>query len=316
MLINIDLSGADWVTTAYLSRDPAMLDVVKSGRSPHQVTGSRICGIPEDLVVKEDKIVKLIRDSEVIADLRKTHFPELATATFLPRTMSIRQMSKKANHGLNFREGYRVFALLYELEERESKNIVNRYTCQCSYRDRHHDCKPAYPLIRDWWDRTDEQIRKTRRLTNCFGRTVYFMGQIGNDLFKQAYSFIPQSTTGDCCEHGRRAMMEDGSLDFRPAQPLAQVHDSLLTQYLSRDFAAMARYCVKLGREYMRPVCDYGEPYRLGTDLKIGFDWANMLEIKLTDDAGVLAPLLAEAYEKLCVAKAAKKSKKNIVEAT
>lgn len=299
MLVNIDLAGADWATTAYLSRDPAMLDVVKSGRSPHPVTGSRICGVPEDVILRDDKIIKLNRDPEVIAALRREHLPELSTATFLPRTMSIRQMSKKANHGLNFREGYKVFAMTYELDEREAKMIVNRYTCQCALRGLTHDCKPAYPKIRDWWDSTDEKIRKTRRLTNCFGRTVYFMGQIGNDLFKQGYSFLPQSTTGDCCEHGRRAMVEDGSLDFRPAQLLAQVHDSLLTQYVSRDFAAMARYCIKLGRDYMRPVCDYGEPYQLGTDLKVGFDWAGLMEVKLTDDADALALALESAYDSL-----------------
>jgi len=67
MLLNFDLSGADWVTAAYVSRDPAMLDVVKSGRSPHNVTGARICGVSEDLVVKDDKLIKLNRDPDVIA---------------------------------------------------------------------------------------------------------------------------------------------------------------------------------------------------------------------------------------------------------
>lgn len=299
ILINIDLAGADWVTTAYLSRDPAMLEVVKSGRSPHPVTGSRICGVSEELVVKDDKLIKLNRDPEVIAAMRRESLPELSEAKFLPRTMSIRQMAKKANHGLNFREGYRMFALTYELEEREAKNIVNRYTCQCGYRDARHDCGAAYPKIRAWWDSIDAQIRKTRRLTNCFGSKVYFMGQISDDLFKQAYSYLPQSTTGECCNHGMRAMTEDGSIDFRPAQLLAQVHDSLLTQYLSLDFAAMARFCVKLGRNYMRPVCDYGEPYQLNTDLKVGFDWASLVEVKLTDNADALAESLRETYDRL-----------------
>lgn len=299
MLLNFDLSGADWVTAAYVSRDPAMLDVVKSGRSPHNVTGARICGVSEDLVVKDDKLIKLNRDPDVIAQLRREHLPELSKATYLPRTLSIRQMAKKANHGLNFAETYRTFALLNELEEREAKRIVYAYTCNCANFCGGRICRCAYPGVRAWWDATDDQLRKTRRLTNCFGRTVYFMGQIGKDLFKQGYSFLPQSTTGDCCAYGMDGMFEDDSADFRPAQLLAQVHDSLLTQYLSRDWKAMGRYAVKLGREYLRPVLDYGEPYQLNTDLKVGFDWAAMLEIKLCDDADVLADRLHEAYDTL-----------------
>lgn len=85
MLLSVDLSGADWVTTAYVCRDPAMLDVARSGRSPHQVTGARMCGVSEEVVVKEDKIVQLNRDPEEISRLRKEHFPGLIeSASFLP----------------------------------------------------------------------------------------------------------------------------------------------------------------------------------------------------------------------------------------
>lgn len=213
--------------------------------------------------------------------------------------MSIRQAAKKANHGLNFAETYRTFALLNELEEREAKRIVYAYTCNCANFCRGRICKCAYPGVREWWDRTDAQLRKTRRITNCFGRTVYFMGQIGKDMFKQGYAFVPQSTTGDCCNHGMRAMFEDASPYFRPAELLAQVHDSLLVQYLSRNWTDMAAFAVKLGREYMRPELNYGEPYRLGTDLKVGFDWAAMIEVKLSDDVDAVAPGLAAAHDKL-----------------
>lgn len=93
--------------------------------------------------------------------------------------------------------------------------------------------------------------------------------------------------------------MEDSSSDFQPAQLLAQVHDSLLCQYLSTDFAAMARFCIALGRDYMRPILDYGEPYRLNTDLKVGFDWANLSEIggfmALSEEA--LVEKLREVWE-------------------
>lgn len=293
MLLNLDLAGADFVTVAYLCRDPAMLEVVKSGRSPHPVTGKRICGVSEEVINAEDEILGLMREPERIAAIRRERFPELAKATFLPRTMSIRQMAKKAGHGLNFREGYKVFALLNEMEEREAKKVVELYSGH------------AYPGIQKWWDATDEQIRKHRTLTNCFGRKVYFMGALDNDTFKQAYSFIPQSTTADCCSTGMVRMQEDASPDFVLAQLLAQVHDSLLTQHVSRDWRSMARFCLKLA-EYMSPTLSYhGEDYRLNVDLKAGLNWAGLKKIKLTGDEGKLALALEEAYDACQTKKAA-----------
>lgn len=304
MLCNFDLAGAEWVVTAYLCRDPAMLDVVRSGRSPHPVTGSRMTNVSEETIVAEDKLIGLLRDPDRIKELRLTNLKhQLSTATFLPRTMSIRQAAKKANHGGNYREGYKMFALMNELEEKDAKAILAAYTCQCDDATRighRHTitCKPAYPLIRNWWDSIDATLKKTRILTNCFGRKCFFMGQIGNDMFKQGYAFIPQSTVVDSCNQAMVRFMEDPSPEFAPAEMRAQVHDSLLFDYLSTDFKAMAAFAIKLGLDYMRPILDYGEPFQLGVDLKVGFDWAKMSEIKLTPDVDALAEKLRVEWDK------------------
>lgn len=284
VLLNFDLAGAEWTVVAYLSRDENMLSVVRSGRSPHVVTANLATGVDEATIKLEDKAVGLMRDPERIAAIRREQFPQLFSARFLPRTLSLRQCFKKANHGGNYREGYKMFALMNEMEEREAKRIIDLYS------------GVAYPGLHKWWDLTDAQIRKTRTLANCFGRKCYFMGQIGNDTFKQAYAFVPQSTVVDSCNQAMARMFEDSSADFAPAQLLAQVHDSLLTQYLSTDFAAIARFCIKLGLDYMRPVLDYGEPFRLNVDLKVGFDWAHLVEIKLTEDADDLAAKLQSLH--------------------
>lgn len=287
MLINLDLAGADFHTVAYLTRDPAMLDIVKTGKSPHPVTGERIFGVSQDLIKIEDKVVGLLRDPEVIAELRATHVPDMLKVLFLPRTMSVRQASKKAVHGLNYAEGYKTFALMNEIEEREAKKIVELYS------------SVAYPGIKDWWRSIDATLTKTRTLRNCFGRVCYFMGAVNQDMFKQGYAFIPASTTVDCCNAGMVAWMEDDSEDFRAARLIVQGHDSLLFSYPPTDFAAMARFCVKLGREYMRSVLNYGEPYRLNTDLKVGQAWGRLTEVPLGDDPDALADKLRERWELL-----------------
>jgi len=97
------------------------------------------------------------------------------------------------------------------------------------------------------------------------------------------------------------SILNDGSEDFEPAELLAQVHDSLLTQYRSRDFHAMARFAIKTGLDYMSPVLSYhGEEFTLGVGLKAGLDWGAMSEVRLTRDEGMLAEALVRANREGC----------------
>lgn len=194
-------------------------------------------------------------------------------------------ISGNSNHGLNYRESFRMFALANEMEEREAKQIVNMYS------------KQVYPGIGEWWNRIDEEVRRTRVLTNSFGRKCYFMGQLNDDTFKQATAFVPQSTVFDVTAQALPKLFEDASDDFAPAELLAQVHDSLLLQYRKLDFLAMARFVVKLALDYFSPTINYGEPFKLGVDCKVGLDWGSMKGLKLTPDADALARDLAQAWD-------------------
>lgn len=286
MLLNFDLAGAEWWVTAYLCRDEAMLDLARRNPrpSPHPITGSRMTGLSPELIVKEDKLIGKNNDPIVIASLRND-LPEVKAATILPRTMSIRQAAKKANHGLNYREGYRTFALKNEMDEREAGKIVDLYR------------KKSYPGLLRWYDSIDEEIRKTRTMTNCFGRKVYFMGQLNDDTFRAATAFKPQSTVGDVTNNALPLLINDESYEFEPAELLAPVHDSILIDYHDHNWSRMARFAAKLTLDYMSPTLDYGEPFKLDVDAKGGFDWGHLIEFKLTPDIEQLARNLEECWE-------------------
>jgi DNA polymerase I-like protein with 3'-5' exonuclease and polymerase domains len=299
MFIDLDLSGAEWVVVAYLCRDENMLRVVKSGKSPHVVTGSLMTGVPEELVEKEEKLVKHLKDPLEIQAIRKAEIPEIFTAKFLPRTMSIRQAGKRGNHSSNYRITAPTFSLTQEIELADAKRIVESYTCQSpSHGQPGHNCGPlAYPRIRDWWDETDAKVKATRTLTNCFGQKVQFMGQINHDLFKQAYAFVPQSTVVAITNRAMPLILEDESPAFEPLHLVAQVHDSLLIDYLSDDCLAMATAVHKIAYDYMRPELNYGEPFKLNVTGKVGFTWGSLKEIDLPDDVEAIARSLAKARE-------------------
>ena len=280
LLIELDKAGAEWVVVAYLSGDGQMLKVLRSTRSPHVITGSLISGCPQDLVEKESKLVGLQTDPNLVETSRQ-ELPELqGNGYFLPRTMSIRQAGKKANHGLNYGLGYKTFALYNEMEERDAKEIVRRY---------HED---AYPGIRQWHEKIKRQLAKDKTLSNCFGRKRKFIDAWGMELWLDAYSFIPQSTVVDMVNIGMTNAFDDKSLDF---QLLAQVHDSILIQ-VPPEWEKAAKDCKKIALDYMMPTIQYGaREFQIPTDVKVGYDWSNMRGVSVTSQT--LAADIREAIE-------------------
>jgi len=282
IMMEFDLAGAEWVVVAYLSGDANMLGVVASGKSPHVVTGSLITSVPEDLVIEEHKAVGSNTDENTIREIRDTKLPHLVDMAekgliFLPRVMSIRQAGKKSNHGLNYNMKYRRFALENEISEADAMPLVEAYTTV------------AYPGIPKWHESIRQEMRDhDRTMTNCFGRKVRLLGEWGSELFDQAYSFKPQSTVADSCLQAMCQVYENESDRFRKVRLGAQVHDSLMilhpipTNWNEWVGLAMTVQDIK---GYMRPPLVYeGREFRLGCDLKIGFDWGHMREVKTSED--------------------------------
>jgi DNA polymerase I-like protein with 3'-5' exonuclease and polymerase domains len=286
VLIELDKAGAEWVVVAYLSGDTNMLEVIKEGRSPHTVTGSLISGAPYDFVEKENKIVGINTAPDTIDLLRKELRSEIEDDWFLPRTMSIRQAGKKSNHGLNYDMKYKRFALENEIQEAEAKRLVDLY----------HN--KAYPGIKQWHRATQNRLRDNRTLENCFGRRCRFMDAWGSDLFNAAYSFLPQSTVFDITLQGMLSFYNDNTMN--DIEILAQVHDSILFQAPMDDIQKLAKSVVKIGLDYMNPVCVYRSvEFQIGTTMKIGTDWGNMYEVCLSDDIGETAEALRRIRDTL-----------------
>ena len=273
LLIEFDLAGAEWVVVAYLSGDKNMIGVVESGKSPHVATASFISSVPEEMVLADHKLLGNNTNATDILALRIEHLPKLIDlqeqgAIFLPRSMSLRQMGKKSNHGLNYNMKYRRAALEWEIQEAEAQPIVAYYS------------DVAYPGLKDWWKGTVEQLRKDRTLTNCFGRKVRLMGEWGNELFDQAYSFVPQSTVVDICLEAMCLAFEDPDIENVQWHLGAQVHDSLMIQMPTYDWNIVEHVCKKI-IQYMSPTLEYnGYKFTLGVDMKVGLNWGDMRSIE------------------------------------
>jgi hypothetical protein len=278
-LIEFDLASAEWIVTAYLSGDPNMLEVAASGRSPHVATGALISGATEEFVEEENKIVGLNTDPDIIRSLRSQL--DIPRGVFLPRSMSIRQAGKKSNHALNYGMGYRRFALENEIMDVDAKPLMEAYTTR------------AYPGLRDYWEAVRSALRKDRTLTNPFGRKVRLLGEWGQELWMQGYAFLPQSTVFDVCRTGMMAAFADDSAAFKPAKLSAQVHDSLLFDYLSDDLGKMSSFILRMKEDHMKIGIGITDPrgqfrdFTLGVDVKIGQNWGSMVPLKSGDPEGI-----------------------------
>lgn len=285
LMFEIDKAKAEWVVVAYLSGDPNMIRVIEEGLDPHIYTAHLMTGLPEELIAEENELIGHLTDPDEIGRIRNqlqhgSSANSLAydSAEFLPRTMSVRQCGKKSNHGLNYDEGYKTFALSNEMLESDAKKVVQLYKYK------------AYPGIPIWHKNTQQKLMDDRTLVNYFGRQYKFLGAWNEDLFKAAYAFIPQSTVADLVNLGITNTYYDTRADLRELELLGQVHDSILGQfYIAPDnpstiIVTMARAMKQVG-DYMDLPMEYGgREFRIDNDLKVGPSWGKLQTVDIHSD--------------------------------
>jgi hypothetical protein len=195
---------------------------------------------------------------------------------------SERFWGKKANHGLNYDLGYKTFAFLYEIPEVEARFIVDRY-------------HTAYPGIRQYHNWIRAQLSKDRTLTNAYGRRRLFLDRWGDELFKEAYSFIPQSTVADKLNRDGLIFCYENQSWSRPIQLLNQVHDSLVFQINYKDFTymQMAEALLRLRDSLQSPIDWRGTQFSIPADLEVGFSLDKKSLRKVHKDEFSDAPRLA-----------------------
>ncbi len=262
----IDKRQAEWVVVAYLSGDANMIQAVEQGLDTHIHTAHLSYGVPKDVLKIESKLVGMQGDTDTIALLRAADPDVSPFMTNLPKSMSGRQGGKKSNHAFNYDESGHAWALRNSVPEAEGKRNYNLY-------------HQAYPGIKIWYQSIQRQLQKDRTLVNYFGRRYRFMGGIDVDMYKAAYSYLPQSTVVDSLNQGMVLTYDDAeitSVQECNVDLLAQVHDSVLMQvpiHIVRDPIRWAWLQERI-YGYVSPEITYGgRTFKIATDSKIGLNW-------------------------------------------
>lgn len=193
----LDLSQAENRLVARIGRIKQMIDAFEAGKDIHGLTAKIMIVI---FYGPERARNISIHDKAPIGDGTKTW----------------RDWGKKANHGLNYDLGYRNFSHSNEIPERDGKIIHGTY-------------HRGYPGVReDFHTYIKHCINTTRTLTNYMGRKTYFADRISDQLYKQAYSCIPQGTVGDVIDQrGLNFIYYNTEPIFEFVELLIQIHDQI-----------------------------------------------------------------------------------------
>lgn len=197
-------------------------------------------------------------------------------------TKDERYTGKRVNHASGYRMSPERFTQVYN---KDSPIPISTKQAR-QYSIAWHN---LYPEIKNfWWPDIEEQLNKTRTLTTPYGRKRMFFQAWGNELFKEATAYTPQSTVAD---HFNGLTHPDlgivgGLLAFKrqvvdksngEIRIINQSHDSALLELPHRIASDIALSFMSLLR---RPIPINGELVTIPVDAEIGERWGELEKLK------------------------------------
>lgn len=254
VFIEPDLSQAEARVVAVLAKDERLLKMFKYGVDIHRVTAGWIWDRTPDLnpffnETDEEKIRKLV--AEINAILKR----EI--------TEDERQIGKMFRHAGNLGIEKRTAGENAGVSEWRAGQILTKF----------HATNPNIRgifhagIVEFLW-------QNQRTLTNPFGRTRQFLNKWGEELFKEAYAQIPQSTVSDQTKFA----MQRIEARARWVEILQESHDSFLAQ-IPKEAIGDTLGIIK--EELERPIdfslCSLGEgTLIIPCEIKLGDNWEEM----------------------------------------
>lgn len=231
LFVEVDLRQADARVVAWDGPEPTLMKMFQDGADIHRYVASQ---------------------------------PELFNCTSAQVTKQQRQLGKKTGHAANY--GMKGPTLSTQCLK-EMDLVVPPHKAEQMLAGYHR----TFPGIRRWQKRIQEEVLRQRYLTTPMGRMRQFYERPGDDLFKEAYAYRPQSTVADVINCLILHMRGHAKL-------LLQVHDSALLRVRSAHLkGVLARIC---DQDAWNPRLKLpGGELRIPIEIKVGRNWSKMEEV-------------------------------------
>ncbi len=136
----------------------------------------------------------------------------------------------------------------------------------------------ANPQLKLWYLQVQEELKRSRTLTNLFGRKHRFLDRWGDSLFRSSYSYIPQSTVGDLLNVALRRIYDQHTTLPFPMILLLQLHDAVYCTVPEEHVTE----CIKFLRKYMSiPLFYSNQEFIIDVDFKVGDSWAEGEDVEI-----------------------------------
>ncbi len=195
-------------------------------------------------LAKEERLLRIF---EAGGDIHRRNAAAIYGIPEETVTYEQRDIGKKVRHAVNYGMGVNKLARETGLLKAQAQALL------------HRDAN-LFPRIKVWHLETEATLRRSRILRTPLGRVRQFLHVWGDELLRDGYSYVPQSTVAD--------LLNDGLVAYeaqRPREILLQIHDSVLVQVRPEQVASASdalRQCLT------RPLIINGQTCTIPVDIK------------------------------------------------
>lgn len=172
-----------------------------------------------------------------------------------------RTIGKTIRHAVNYSAGPQVVANRLDCSLADAKKLLTIF---------HNSC----PQLHIWHSRIQEELKRTRTLTNLFGRSHTFLERWGDQLFRSAYSYIPQSTVGDLLNHALVNIYNN----YPDLTIIIQLHDAIYCLVKNDHLLEGAQAILKA---MTIPLRYRDETFFIDVDFSYGPSWGEMEPLEI-----------------------------------
>lgn len=254
LLVNFDFAQAESWVVAYLANEPTMKHILKTG-DIHRETAQK-----------------------AFANFTDEEWETLPKDELKSR----RYTGKRYNHASAYRMGpYRAAEVINKDSDKPPYVTVT-----LSESKRYYNLWHSYYNLKPWWDEIEYQLNKNRTMVTPYGRILTLFDHWGNELFKKATAFVPQSTVADHMNgvvqdclgiEGGLIKIHEKFVEPGYIRIINQSHDSILSLIPT---ISVLDICEQMYYFLLRPLIIKDEEFTIPVDCEIGERWGLLKEQK------------------------------------